>query len=111
LDHSGKRSHYAASSASCGRLGRDHARHRLPAVYCDRYFAVAGGLICYGPNIVDEFRPAADYVDRILKGEKPADLPIQVATRYDLVINLKTAKGLGIDVSSRLLARASEVIE
>ena len=87
------------------------ARHRLPAVYYDRYFAVAGGLICYGPNIVDEFRRAADYVDRILKGEKPADLPVQVATKHNLVINLKTAIALGISVPPTLLARADEVIE
>jgi putative tryptophan/tyrosine transport system substrate-binding protein len=87
------------------------ARHRLPAVYYDRYFAVAGGLISYGPNIVDEFRRAADYVDRILKGEKPADLPVQVATKYNLIINLKTAKALGINVPPAILARADEVIE
>jgi putative ABC transport system substrate-binding protein len=87
------------------------ARHRLPAVYYDRYFAVAGGLISYGANIVGEFRRAADYVDRILKGEKPSDLPVQVATKYDLVINLKTAKVLGIEVPPMLLARADEVIE
>jgi len=87
------------------------ARHRLPAVYYDRYFAVAGGLISYGPNIVDEFRRAAGYVDRILKGEKPADLPIQAATKYDLVINLKTAKALGIKLPPALLVAADEVIE
>jgi putative tryptophan/tyrosine transport system substrate-binding protein len=87
------------------------ARHRLPAVYYDRYFAVAGGLISYGPNINDGVRRAADYVDRILKGEKPADLPVQVATKHDLVINLKTAKALGIEVPPALLARADEVIE
>jgi putative tryptophan/tyrosine transport system substrate-binding protein len=87
------------------------ARHRLPAVYYDRYFAVAGGLISYGPNIVSEFRRAAGYVDRILRGEKPADLPVQVATKHDLVINLKTAKALGISVPPTLLARADEVIE
>jgi ABC-type uncharacterized transport system substrate-binding protein len=87
------------------------ARHRLPAVYYDRYFAVAGGLISYGPNIVGEFRRAAGYVDRILRGEKPADLPVQVATKHDLVINLKTAKALGISAPPTLLARADEVIE
>jgi putative tryptophan/tyrosine transport system substrate-binding protein len=87
------------------------ARHRLPAIYYDRYFAVAGGLVSYGPNLVDEFRRAADYIDRILKGAKPADLPVQVATKHDLVINLKTAKALGISVPSTLLARADEVID
>jgi putative ABC transport system substrate-binding protein len=87
------------------------ARHRLPAVYYDRYFAVAGGLISYGPNIVGEFRRAADYVDRILKGEKPADLPVQVATKYELVVNLKTAKTLGLELPASVLARADEVIE
>ena len=87
------------------------ARHRLSAVYYDRYFAVAGGLISYGPNIVGEYRRAADYVDRILKGEKPADLPVQVATKYELVVNLKTAKALGIEVPPTLLARSDEVIE
>ena len=86
-------------------------RHRLPAVYYDRYFAVAGGLISYGANIVGEFRRAADYVDRILIGEKPADLPVQVATKYELIINLKTAKTLGLDVPPTVLARADEVIE
>jgi putative ABC transport system substrate-binding protein len=87
------------------------ARHRLPAVYYDRYFAVAGGLISYGPNFVDEFRRAAGYIDRILKGEKPADLPVQAATKHDLVINLKAAKALGISVPPTLLARADEVID
>jgi len=87
------------------------ARHRLPAVYYERHFAVAGGLISYGPSIVDEFRRAADYVDRILKGEKPADLPVQVATKHDLVINLTTAKSLGIEVPPTLLARADQLIE
>ena len=74
------------------------ARHKLPAVYVERYFVAAGGLISYGPDLVDQFRRAAGYVDRILKGEKPADLPVQAPTKYELVINLKTAKALGLDV-------------
>jgi putative tryptophan/tyrosine transport system substrate-binding protein len=87
------------------------ARHRLPAVYYERYFAAAGGLISYGSDVADQFRLAAGYVDRILKGEKPADLPVQAPTKYDLVINLKTAKALGLTVPDALLARANEVIE
>ena len=87
------------------------ARHKLPAVYPARFYATAGGLISYGPDYLDQFRRAAGYVDRILKGEKPGDLPVQAPTKYELVINLKTAKELGLTIPSAVLARADAVIE
>jgi putative ABC transport system substrate-binding protein len=87
------------------------ARHKLPAVYSFGYFARAGGLVSYGTDTIDQYRRAAGYVARILKGEKPADLPVQAPTKYELVINLKTAKALGLDVPASVLARADEIIE
>ena len=87
------------------------ARHRLPAVYSTRPFVAHGGLIAYGPDILDQFRRSASYVDRILKGEKPADLPVQAPTKYELLINVKTAKALGLELPVALVARADEVIE
>jgi putative ABC transport system substrate-binding protein len=104
---------------TASRFGANHpdllaslaARHKLPVVFPFRYFVTSGGLISYGPDFVGQFRQAAGYVDRILKGEKPADLPVQAPVKYQLVVNLKTAKALGIDVPPTLLARADEVIE
>jgi putative tryptophan/tyrosine transport system substrate-binding protein len=87
------------------------ARHKLPAVYFERAFVAAGGLVSYGPDLIDQFRRAAAYLDRLLKGDKPADLPVQAPTKYETVINLKTAKALGIEVPATVLARADEVIE
>ena len=87
------------------------ARHKLPAIYFERVFVDAGGLISYGANYIDQFRLGAGYVDRILKGEKPADLPVQAPTKYELVINLRTAKALGLEVPLTVRARANEVIE
>ena len=87
------------------------ARHKLPAVYSERSFVAAGGLFSYGPDFVDQYRKAAGYVDRVLKGEKPADLPVQAPSKYETVLNLKTAKALGLDVPAIVLTRADEVIE
>jgi putative ABC transport system substrate-binding protein len=87
------------------------ARHRLPAVYPYRHFVTGGGLISYGPDLIDQYQEAAGYIDRILRGEKPADLPVQAPSKYELVINLKTAKSLGLTIPETLLATADEVIQ
>ena len=104
------------TASSIARMKREKvialvAQHRLPTIYPFRYFISAGGLVCYGPNTTEQYRLAADYVSRVLKGEKPADMPVQAPTKYELVINLKTAKALGLTVPPTLLARADEVIE
>jgi putative tryptophan/tyrosine transport system substrate-binding protein len=101
----------AAVSAHIDQIITLAGRYKPPAVYSDRFVAVSGGLISYGPERIDQFRHAADYIDRILKGEKPADLPVQAPTKFELVINLKTAKAIGLSVPASLLASADEVIE
>src|SRR4029079_2179474 len=101
----------ASSTEHRQLISRLAARYRLPTIYPYRSIATEGGLISYGPDINDQWRRAAGYVDRILKGEKPADLPVQAPTKYELSINLKTAKALGLTVPPTLLARADEVME
>jgi ABC-type uncharacterized transport system substrate-binding protein len=100
-----------ANSPTPNATGKLTAQYKLPAVYFERSFADAGGLISYGPEYNDQYRRAAGYVDRILKGEKPADLPVQAPVKYETVLNMKTAKALGLDVPAQVLVRADEVIE
>ena len=104
------------TASPAGPLHRDliialAARHKLPAIYVEHLFATAGGLLSYGPDFADQYRRAASYVDRIFKGDKPNDLPVQAPTKYELSINLKTARTLGLPVPPTLLARADEIIE
>jgi putative tryptophan/tyrosine transport system substrate-binding protein len=101
----------AGQSIRRGRVVELAAEHKLPAVYSDRYNVIDGGLISYGPDRIDQFRRAAGYIDRIFKGEKVSDLPVQAPIKFELVINLKTAKALGLEIPPTLLARADEVIE
>jgi ABC-type uncharacterized transport system substrate-binding protein len=103
----------ASASASAHRdlIVTLATRYKLPAVYSDRFNVTGGGLISYGPDLVGQYRPAAGYVDRILKGEKPADLPVQAPTKFELIVNLKTAKALNLAIPASVLGRADEVIE